>query len=69
MVSATLKVTHILYLLECTEENEIWLNVALDFHIKIVFNMISEKQRTVVIQGMDMNWDMGKRHERNLLYF
>lgn len=40
----------------------------LDLHIKITFNMKSEKQRAAVTQGMVTHWDTGKRHEIELFY-
>lgn len=69
MVSAALKVSHSMYFLNCTEENEIRRYVVLDLHIKITFNMKSEKQCTIVTQGIVTNWDIGKRYEIKLLHF
>lgn len=67
MVSAALKLAHNMYLLNCTEENEILMYVGLAFHIKIAFNMKSEKQCTVVTQRIVTHRDIGKKHEIKIL--
>jgi len=42
--------------------------VGLDLHIRIAFNMKTEKQCTVVSQGIVKNWDIRKRHKIRLLH-